>query len=228
MSSTQSVIVVIEDDTQICRFLRTSLSVHGFQVIEAGSGEQGLVEIGTRKPELVILDLGLPGMDGIEVIYKVRKWSAVPIIVLSARSQESNKISALDAGADDYLTKPFSFEELLARIRALLRRPPHITDKTVLQCANLKLDLIKRQTWVGEQEISLSQKEFALLEFLMRHAGEVVSRTAIAEHVWDLHFDPMSNTIDVYINFLRKKIGETPSKSKIETIRGTGYRLACP
>ena len=183
----------------------------------------------TNDYDLLILDWMLPKMSGVELCHKFRKEGKItPVLILTAKDSVEDKIKGLDQGADDYLTKPFSFEELLARIRALLRRPPHITDKTVLQCANLKLDLIKRQSWAGEQEISLSQKEFALLEFLMRHAGEVVSRTAIAEHVWDLHFDPMSNTIDVYINFLRKKIGETPSKSKIETIRGTGYRLACP
>ena len=222
-------ILIVEDEKKMASFLERGLKEEHYAVDIAYDGEKGWEYAMTNEYDLLVLDWMLPKMSGIELCHKFRKEGKItPVLILTAKDSVEDKIKGLDQGADDYLTKPFSFEELLARIRALLRRPPHITDKTVLQCANLKLDLIKRQAWAGEQEISLSQKEFALLEFLMRHAGEVVSRTAIAEHVWDLHFDPMSNTIDVYINFLRKKIGETPSKSKIETIRGTGYRLACP
>ena len=222
-------ILIVEDEKKMASFLERGLKEEHYAVDNAYDGEKGWEYAMTNEYDLLILDWMLPKMSGIELCHKFRAEGKItPVLILTAKDSVEDKIKGLDQGADDYLTKPFSFEELLARIRALLRRPPHITDKTVLQCANLKLDLIKRQAWAGEQEISLSQKEFALLEFLMRHAGEVVSRTAIAEHVWDLHFDPMSNTIDVYINFLRKKIGETPSKSKIETIRGTGYRLACP
>lgn len=222
-------ILIVEDEKKMASFLERGLKEEHYAVDIAYDGEKGWEYAMTNEYDLLILDWMLPKMSGVELCHKFRKEGKItPVLILTAKDSVEDKIKGLDQGADDYLTKPFSFEELLARIRALLRRPPHITDKTVLLCANLKLDLIKRQAWSGEQEISLSQKEFALLEFLMRHAGEVVSRTAIAEHVWDLHFDPMSNTIDVYINFLRKKIGETPSKSKIETIRGTGYRLACP
>jgi DNA-binding response OmpR family regulator len=222
-------ILIVEDEKKMASFLERGLKEEHYAVDIAYDGEKGWEYAMTNEYDLLILDWMLPKMSGVELCHKFRKEGKItPVLILTAKDSVEDKIKGLDQGADDYLTKPFSFEELLARIRALLRRPPHITDKTVLQCANLKLDLIKRQAWAGEQEFSLSQKEFALLEFLMRHAGEVVSRTAIAEHVWDLHFDPMSNTIDVYINFLRKKIGETPSKSKIETIRGTGYRLACP
>ena len=149
----------------------------------------------------------------------------IPILILTAKDAIEDKIKGLDVGADDYLTKPFNFDELLARIRALSRRPPNIKDETVLRCGNLSMDLIKRRVLLGEEEITFSQKEFSLLEYLLRHTGEVVSRTAIAEHVWDLHFDPMSNTIDVYINFLRKKIMEKNVNFKIETVRGSGYRL---
>jgi len=222
-------VLIVEDEKKMASFLERGLKEEHYTVDIAYDGEKGWEYAMTNDYDLLILDWMLPKMSGVELCHKFRKEGKItPVLILTAKDSVEDKIKGLDQGADDYLTKPFSFEELLARIRALLRRPPHMTDKTVLQCANLKLDLIKRQAWAGEQEISLSQKEFALLEFLMRHAGEVVSRTAIAEHVWDLHFDPMSNTIDVYINFLRKKIGETPSKSKIETIRGTGYRLACP
>lgn len=222
-------ILIVEDEKKMASFLERGLKEEHYAVDIAYDGEKGWEYAMTNDYDLLILDWMLPQMSGIELCHKFRKEGKIaPVLILTAKDSVEDKIKGLDQGADDYLTKPFSFEELLARIRALLRRPPHITDKTVLQCANLKLDLIKRQAWAGEQEITLSQKEFALLEFLMRHSGEVVSRTAIAEHVWDLHFDPMSNTIDVYINFLRKKLGETPSQSKIETIRGTGYRLACP
>jgi DNA-binding response OmpR family regulator len=222
-------ILIVEDEKKMASFLERGLKEERYTVDIAYDGEKGWEYAMTNDYDLLILDWMLPKMSGVELCNKFRKEGKItPVLILTAKDSVEDKIKGLDQGADDYLTKPFSFEELLARIRALFRRPPNITDKTVLQCANLKLDLIRRQAWVGEQEISFSQKEFALLEFLMRHAGEVVSRTAIAEHVWDLHFDPMSNTIDVYINFLRKKIGETSSKSKIETIRGTGYRLACP
>ena len=222
-------ILIIEDEAKMASFLERGLKEEHYTVDIAHDGEKGWEYAMTNDYDLLIVDWMLPKMSGIELCSKFRKeGKTVPVLILTAKDSVEDKIKGLDQGADDYLTKPFSFEELLARIRALLRRPTHLTDKTVLECANLKMDLIKRQAWADDQEISLSQKEFALLEFLMRHAGEVVSRTAIAEHVWDLHFDPMSNTIDVYINFLRKKIGETPSKSKIETIRGTGYRLARP
>lgn len=222
-------ILIVEDEKKMASFLERGLKEEHYVVDVAYDGEKGWEYALSNEYDLLILDWMLPKMSGVELCHKLRAEGKItPVLILTAKDSIEDKIKGLDQGADDYLTKPFSFEELLARIRALLRRPPHITDQTVLQCANLKLDLIKRQAFSGEQEVSLSQKEFALLEFLMRHAGEVVSRTAIAEHVWDLHFDPMSNTIDVYINFLRKKIGETPSKSKIETVRGIGYRLACP
>ena len=222
-------ILIIEDEKKMASFLERGLKEEHYTVDIAYDGEKGWEYAMTNEYDLLIVDWMLPKMSGVELCSKFRaEGKIVPVLILTAKDSVEDKIKGLDHGADDYLTKPFSFEELLARMRALLRRPAHLTDKTVLECANLKLDLIKRQAWAGDAEITLSQKEFSLLEFLMRHAGEVVSRTAIAEHVWDLHFDPMSNTIDVYINFLRKKIGETPSKSKIETIRGTGYRLACP
>jgi DNA-binding response OmpR family regulator len=221
-------ILIVEDEKKMASFLERGLKEEHYTVDIAYDGEKGWEYAMTNDYDLLILDWMLPKMSGVELCHKFRKEGKItPVLILTAKDSVEDKIKGLDQGADDYLTKPFSFEELLARIRALFRRPPNITDKTVFQCGNLKLDLIKRQVWVGEQEFSFSQKEFALLEFLMRHAGEVVSRTAIAEHVWDLHFDPMSNTIDVYINFLRKKIGET-SNSKIETVRGIGYRLACP
>jgi two-component system, OmpR family, KDP operon response regulator KdpE len=231
MSNTQSVIVVIEDDIQICRFLRTSLSVHGFQVIEAGSGEQGLVEIGTRKPELVILDLGLPGMDGIEVIYKVRKWSAVPIIVLSARSQESNKVLALDAGADDYLTKPFSIGELLARIRVSLRHAAQLNGNSIetLFClGELQVDLSRRSVFIGEQEIHLTPLEYRLLTVLIHHAGKVLTHRQLLLQVWGPAYVEHAHYVRIYMGQLRRKLEADPTQPRyILTEAGIGYRLAC-
>lgn len=220
-------ILIVEDEKKMASFLERGLKEESHVVDIAYDGEKGLEYAVTNDYDLLIVDWMLPKMNGVDLCHHLRKEKKqVPVLILTAKDSVEDKIKGLDAGADDYLTKPFSFEELLARVRALLRRPSHLTDKTVLQCACLKLDLIKRQTWVGSGEVALSQKEFSLLEYLMRHAEEVVSRTAIAEHVWDLHFDPMSNTIDVYINFLRKKINEKEAGARIETVRGTGYRLA--
>lgn len=220
-------LLIIEDEKKMASFLERGLKEEGYVVDLAEDGEKGWEYAMVNEYDLLIIDWMLPKMSGVELCHKLRaEGKKVPVLILTAKDSVEDKIKGLDQGADDYLTKPFSFEELLARIRALLRRPAHLADKTVLECANLKVDLIKRQVWLGDGEIALSQKEFSLLEFLMRHEGEVVSRTAIAEHVWDLHFDPMSNTIDVYINFLRKKIDENLAQCRIETVRGTGYRFA--
>lgn len=218
-------ILVIDDEPQIQRAIRTILTEKGFIVSAASRGEEGLTLAAANKPDIVILDLGLPDMDGVEVCTRLRQWTQCPIIILSVRDSERDKVEALDKGADDYLTKPFAFDELLARLRALMRRPRDLQEKAKLECGTLIMDLLSRRIFVEKEEISLSQKEFSLLEYLLRRKGEVVSRTQIAEHVWDLHFDPMSNTIDVYINFLRKKIDSKRSQCKIETIRGAGYRL---
>jgi two-component system KDP operon response regulator KdpE len=230
MSSTNPVIVIVEDDLQICRFLRTSLSVHGFQVIEAGSGERGLVEIGTRKPELVILDLGLPGMDGIEVIHKVREWSAVPIIVLSARSQESNKIAALDSGADDYLTKPFSIGELLARIRVSLRHAAQLvgdSTETIFCLGDLQVDLTCRKVFLDEQEIHLTPLEYRLLTVLIRHAGKVLTHRQLLLQVWGPTYVEHAHYVRIYMGQLRRKLEVDPTQPRyLLTEAGIGYRLA--
>lgn len=229
MSSTHPVIVVIEDDTQICRFLRTSLSVHGYQVIEAGSGERGLVEIGTRKPELIILDLGLPGMDGIEVIHKVREWSAIPIIVLSARSQESNKVSALDAGADDYLTKPFSIGELLARIRVSLRHAAQLagnSSETLFCLGDLQVDLSRRRVFIGEQEIHLTPLEYRLLTVLIHHAGKVLTHRQLLLQVWGPAYVEHAHYVRIYMGQLRRKLEADSTQPRyLLTEAGIGYRL---
>jgi two-component system KDP operon response regulator KdpE len=230
MNNTKPVIVVIEDDPQICRFLRTSLNAQEFQVIEAGTGERGLVEIGTRKPELVILDLGLPGMDGIEVIYKVREWSAVPIIVLSARNQENNKIAALDAGADDYLTKPFSIGELLARIRVSLRHASQLAGdgvETVFRVADLQVDLSRRSVHIGEQEIQLTPIEYRLLTVLIHHAGKVLTHRQLLLEVWGPAYVEHAHYVRIYMGQLRRKLEVDPTQPRyLLTEAGIGYRLA--
>ncbi|OQA56157.1 MAG: Transcriptional regulatory protein CusR [Candidatus Omnitrophica bacterium ADurb.Bin277] len=220
-------VLIVEDEKKMAGFIERGLKEEGYVVDIAYDGEKGWEYAAVNEYDVLILDWMLPKMSGIDLCKKIRKeGKQVPVLILTAKDAVEDKIQGLDVGADDYLTKPFSFDELLARLRALLRRPHSLRDKTVLQCGNLVMDLIKRKVTIGADEVSFSQKEFSLLEYLLRHEGEAVSRTAIAEHVWDLHFDPMSNTIDVYINFLRKKIAEKQADFKIETARGTGYRLA--
>ncbi len=222
-------ILIVEDEVKMANFLERGLKEENYEVDVALDGETGWEYATTREYDLLLLDWMLPKMSGMELCQKLRQSGKnVPVLILTAKDLMEDKIKGLNQGADDYLTKPFNFEELLARIRALLRRPVQIADKTIFVSGDLKLDLIKRKVWSGDTEIDLSQKEFALLEFFMRREGDAISRTSIAEQVWDLHFDPMSNTIDVYINFLRKKLAESASKAKIETVRGVGYRLARP
>jgi len=230
MNNAKPVIVVVEDDPQIRRFLRTSLSVQGFQIIEAATGERGVIEIGTRKPELVILDLGLPCLDGIEVIRKVREWSAVPIIVLSARNQESNKIAALDAGADDYLTKPFGIGELLARIRVSLRQAARLAGDSVetLFCAgDLQVDLSRRSVTVGDREIHLTPIEYRLLTVLIRHAGKVLTHRQLLLEVWGPAYVEHAHYVRIYMGQLRRKLETDPAQPRyLLTEAGVGYRLA--
>lgn len=219
-------ILLVEDEKKMASFIERGLKEEGYAVDTASDGELGWEYASTNDYDVIILDWMLPKMNGLALCSKIRQAGyRTPVLMLTARDGVEDKIKGLDQGADDYLTKPFAFDELLARIRALLRRPRELQEEAILKSGNLTVDLIGRCVTAGSEEISLSQKEFALLEFLMRHKGEVVSRAQIAEHVWDIHFDPMSNTIDVYINFLRKKIDGGRQKSRIETVRGAGYRL---
>ncbi|MGZ5050493.1 MAG: two-component system response regulator KdpE [Methylobacter sp.] len=229
MNSAKPIIVVVEDDPQICRFLRTSLGAQGFQVVEAGSGERGVIEIGTRKPDLVILDLGLPGIDGVEVIHKVREWSAVPIIVLSARSQEDNKIAALDAGADDYLTKPFGIGELLARIRVSLRHSSRIDNNgaTLFRLGDLEVDLARRCVHIGGREVHLTPIEYRLLAVLIRNAGKVLTHRQLLLDVWGPAYVEHAHYVRIYMGQLRRKIETDPAQPRyLLTEAGVGYRLA--
>jgi two-component system KDP operon response regulator KdpE len=228
MNNAKPVIVVVEDDPQICRFLRTSLGAQGFQVVEAETGERGVIEIGTRKPELVILDLGLPGIDGVEVIRKVRAWSAVPIIVLSARSQENNKIAALDAGADDYLTKPFGIGELLARIRVSLRRAARIDNsvETLFCLGDLEVDLSQRSVHIGGREVHLTPIEYRLLMVLIHNAGKVLTHRQLLLDVWGPAYVEHAHYVRIYMGQLRRKLETDPAQPRyLLTEAGVGYRL---
>ena len=220
-------ILLVEDEKKMASFIERGLKEEGYAVDVCYDGEKGWECASTNEYDCILLDVMLPKLNGLDLCAKIRgEGVRTPVLVLTARDSVEDKIKGLDQGADDYLTKPFAFDELLARIRALLRRPREFEEKTRLKAGPIEMDLLTRRALVDRKEITLSQKEFSLLEFLMRHKGQVVSRTQIAEHVWDLHFDPMSNTIDVYINFLRKKI-DAPghAESRIETVRGAGYRL---
>lgn len=229
MAKTDPVIIVIEDDPPIRRFLRTGLSTQGFSVFEADNGKQGLVEAGVRKPDLVILDLGLPDMDGVDVIKAIRAWSAMPIIVLSARSSEQHKIDALDAGADDYLTKPFGIGELLARIRVALRhsiRPMEQAQTDVFINANLKVDLLNRLVSIDDKEIHLTPIQYRLLAVLVKHAGKVLTHQQILKEVWGPSYQENAHYLRIYMSQLRQKLEIDPTQPKfLLTESGVGYRL---
>jgi heavy metal response regulator len=218
-------ILIIEDEGKIAAFLKRGLKEEGYAVDVAADGEQGYFLASTEEYDLIILDLMLPGMDGISLCRKLRsEGNEVKILILSARDKVKEKVLGLNAGADDYLTKPFAFEELLARVRALLRKR-EAGSPTKLQVADLSMDLLTHKVMRAGREIELTAKEFSLLEYLMLNAGTVVTRTMIAEHVWDVNFDTFTNVIDVYMSYLRDKIDREFPKKLIQTVRGRGYML---
>lgn len=222
-------IVVIEDEAQIRRFLRTSLASEGYRIIEADTGRQGMNEAATRKPDLIILDLGLPDMDGVEVIKGVRTWSSVPIIILSARSQESDKISALDAGAADYLVKPFGVGELLARIRVSLRHVPSSVNgaEGIFSVGELKVDMIHRKVTVSDAEVHLTPIEYRLLIVLVKHAGKVLTHRMLLKEVWGPNYVERAHYLRIYMGILRHKLEKDPTRPRfLLTEVGVGYRLA--
>lgn len=217
-------ILVIEDEKKIADFIKRGLQEEGYAVDVAGDGEAGYMMIHDNEYDVVVLDLLLPKMDGIALCKKIRKEKIdVPIIMLTAKTSVDDRVTGLDSGANDYLTKPFAFEELLARIRALLRKGPYRLTK--LQAADIELDLLTHKVTRAGKEITLTSKEYALLEFLMRNQNSLVTRTMIAEHVWDVNFDTYTNIIDVYINYLRNKIDHGFDQKVIHTVRGRGYIL---
>jgi two-component system KDP operon response regulator KdpE len=223
----QAEILVVDDEPPMRRFLRATLTSHGYGVIEASTGKEGIAQATTRNPELVLLDLGLPDIDGLDVTRTVRGWSSMPIIVLSARRQESDKILALDAGADDYLTKPFGAGELLARIRVALRHAaPRDEDEPVFSIGELRVDTARRQVFVCEREVHLTPIEYKLLATLVRHAGKVITHRQLLTQVWGGAHAERTHYLRVYMGQLRQKLENEPARPRyLVTEPGVGYRL---
>lgn len=227
--SQEATIVLIEDEPEIRRFLKTTLPSHGFRIYEATTGQGGVIEVKTRNPDLILLDLGLPDLDGMEVIRQVRDCAPTPIIVLSAREQEQQKVAALDLGADDYVTKPFGINELLARIRTALRhaaRPDGADANSSFSFGDVRVELGRRQVFVTEKEIHLTPIEYKLLATLVRHAGKVVTHRQLLKEVWGpLHVEE-GHYLRVYMRQLRNKLEKSPANPKyLVTELGVGYRL---
>lgn len=219
-------ILVVDDEVQILKLLGVTLTSHGFEVAEATTGQEAICEVGAYKPDIIILDLGLPDMDGLEVISRLREWTKTPIIILSAREQEKDKIIALDAGADDYLTKPFGMGEFLARIRAALRHMAGVENELVQQFDDLSVDLAHRRVTVLGKEIKLSPTEYDLIKNLAIHAGKVLTHKYLLRTVWGPSYENDVHYLRVYMGQLRRKIEVDPSRPRhIITETGIGYRL---
>jgi heavy metal response regulator len=218
--------LIVEDDKQIASFMQKGLSENGFAVDHADNGEDGL-HLALNEPyDAAVIDLMLPRLDGLSLIQQMRQHKInTPVIILSARSMVEDRVKGLQTGADDYLTKPFAFSELLARVQALIRRASNQTEPTNLSVRDLSMDLLKREVVRARQKIDLQPREFALLEYLMRNVGTVVSKTMIMEHVWDYNFDPQTNVVDVLVCRVRTKIDRDFPEKLIQTLRGVGYVL---
>ena len=228
MKSTRPLLLLIEDDPQFQMLLSTTLESQNYQVLATATGQEGLIVARNQQPSLLIVDLGLPDIDGQEVILRLRKWSEMPVIVLSARNQESEIIQALDNGADDYLTKPFSTAVLMSRIKALLRRVAKIPcgAQDIFQVGELKIELTKRRVFVGKQEVSLTPIEFKLLSILVRHAGFVVTHRQLLEKVWGGSYIEHSHYLRTYMGQLRRKLESDSARPRyLLTEAGVGYRL---
>ena len=229
MATLAPLLLLIEDEPQMRRFLRATLRAHDYQVVEAGTAREGLAQAAGRNPELILLDLGLPDLDGLEVVRTIRRSARTPVIVLSARGQEQDKVAALDLGADDYLTKPFGASELLARIRVALRRaalPPGAPAEPVFQTGELRVDLVRRQVFRGEEEAHLTPTEYRLLAALIRHAGRVSTHRQLLEEVWGANYADQSHYLRVYMAQLRHKLERDPTRPRLLTTEpGVGYRL---
>lgn len=216
-------ILVVEDEKKVASFIKRGLEEESFSVDMAYDGEEGLYMAESNPYDLILMDLMLPKMDGLSVIKELRnKGNKTPVLCLTAKDTVEDIISGLDSGSDDYLTKPFAFAELVARVRALLRRGTQDRGAEI-RFADLRLDPVAHKVWRGNKEIELTAKEYALLEYFMRNPNQILTRTMIAEHVWDYTFDSFTNIIDVYVNYLRKKVDRDYDKKLIHTVRGIGY-----
>jgi two-component system KDP operon response regulator KdpE len=222
----QSVVLVIDDEVQIRRLLKISLEAAGYKVYEAANGQEGLAEAAQRRPDVVVLDLGLPDMDGVTVLKRLREWSQVPVVVLSVRDREDDKVAALDNGADDYLTKPFGTAELLARLRVAQRHAKPTADMAVFKVGQLEVDLPARLVKVNGQPVKLTATEYALLQLFVRHAGKVLTHRQILKEVWGPTYTEQTHYLRVYMTHLREKIEANPSEPELlVTESGIGYRL---
>jgi two-component system KDP operon response regulator KdpE len=221
------VILLVEDEPQMRRFLRVALEGSGYRYLEAATGQEGLALAVQHRPEAILLDLGLPDMDGLDLMVRLREWSRTPVIVISARGQETDKVAALDAGADDYLTKPFGTRELLARIRVALRHAdPEAAEEPVFVLGRWRVDLAKRQVLVDGKEVHLTPLEYSLFTTLIRHAGRVVTQRQLLKEVWGGAAGAQPLYLRVYMTQLRHKLEEEPSRPKyLQTEPGVGYRL---
>jgi two-component system, OmpR family, KDP operon response regulator KdpE len=220
-------VLVIDDEPQIRKFLRISLNAYGYEVVEAVRGEDGIAKCATARPNLVILDLGLPDLDGQEVIARIREWSKIPIIVLSVRAGEAEKVAALDRGADDYVTKPFGIQELLARLRAALRgRSQDGKPLAVVTVGDLTIDIPRRRVQLAGADLRLSRKEFAILRLLAQHAGRIVTHQHLLREIWGAAHAQETHYLRIYIGHLRQELGDDPADPRyISNEPGVGYRL---
>ncbi len=219
-------ILVIEDDAETAAYIANGLKEHGHIVDLAATGHDGLFLAAGEPYDVMVVDRMLPELDGLSIVRTIRSGGvSTPVLFLSALGGVDDRVAGLDAGGDDYLVKPFAFSELLARINALARRPPIGSAETVLRVANLEMDLLKRAVTRAGQAIDLQPREFRLLEYLMRHAEEVVTRTMLLEHVWDFHFDPHTNVVETHVSRIRAKVDKPFDASLIHTIRGAGYSI---
>ncbi|QSO46905.1 response regulator [Alicyclobacillus mengziensis] len=220
-------ILIIDDEEQICRLLRVTLQAHGYTTIESSSGKEGVLQANMTRPDIILLDLGLPDMDGANALAQIREWSNVPIIIVTARDDERGKVMALDNGADDYITKPFGTDELMARIRVALRHSVHQQDEPVLNLGPLTIDLARRTVERCGKQIKLSPIEYDLFKTLATHAGRVITHTQLVRLVWkEQPYETASHYLRVYIGYLRKKLEDDPTKpTLIITEPGVGYRF---
>ena len=229
MAEPLPVVLVVEDEPQMRRFLKAALESHDYRPVEATTAREGLAQASGRNPDVILLDLGLPDADGIDVARQIREWSRAPIIVLSARGREQDKIAALDAGADDYLTKPFGVGELMARLRVALRhaaRPEDGSPQPVVSIGELRVDLERRQVWVGDGEVHLTPTQYKLLSTLARHAGKVLTHRRLLQEVWGPNVSEHTHYLRVYMTQLRHKLERDPARPQyLLTEPGVGYRL---